>query len=176
MTDEPDQERFMRLWTAAQPAVASYVQVLVRDHAAAKDVLQETALVIFRRFSEYDEDKPFVTWALGIARFKVMSMQRDSARSLVTFDDDLLQQFTRSWAELTPALSDRGALLQLCVERLARHARSIVKLRYYEGLKSEEIAKRTGTTAPAVRMALQRIREQLRACIERAGSLQGEHS
>jgi len=60
MLSELDQERFMRLWTSAQPAVANFVHALVRDHGAARDVLQETALVIFRRFEEYDGERPFV--------------------------------------------------------------------------------------------------------------------
>ena len=43
MLSEPDQERFMRLWTSAQPAVANYVHALVRDHSAAKDVAAQAA-------------------------------------------------------------------------------------------------------------------------------------
>lgn len=58
MIIDPDQERFMRLWTSAQPAVANYVHVLMPDHSAAKDVLQETALVIFRRFPSMMESAP----------------------------------------------------------------------------------------------------------------------
>ena len=45
----------MRLWTAAQPTVSGYVRALVRDRAVADEVLQETSLVLFRRFDEYDE-------------------------------------------------------------------------------------------------------------------------
>ena len=49
MLDERAQEKFMQLWTTAQPAVAGYVRSVVRDGAAAQDVLQDTALVLFRR-------------------------------------------------------------------------------------------------------------------------------
>ena len=163
----------MRLWTSAQPAVANYVHALVREHGAAKDVLQETALVLFRRFAEYDGQRPFVAWALGIARFQVMGLQRDAARSVITFDDEVLARFTETWAELAPAASDRAAALQTCIERLAAHARRLVQLRYFEELNAEVIAKRLGSNGPAVRVTLQRIREQLRACVERQLHLEG---
>ena len=78
MLKEQEQLRFMRLWTAAQPAVSGYVRSLVRDRAVADEVLQETSLVLFRRFEEYDEQRPFVAWALGIARFQVLSLNRDA--------------------------------------------------------------------------------------------------
>ena len=176
MLSEHDQERFMRLWTSAQPAVANFVHALVRDHSAARDVLQETALVIFRRFAEYDGGRPFVAWALGIARFQVMGMQRDAARSLVVFDDQVLEKFTDSWAELAPALSDRGAALESCIDRLAAHARRLVQLRYFEELNAEQIAQRLGGNGASVRVTLQRIREQLRACIERQVQPEGRMS
>ena len=172
MLSGSDQERFMRLWTSAQPAVANYVHALVRDRGAAQDVLQETALVIFRRFLEYDGQRPFLAWALGIARFQVMGLQRDAARSRVAFDDELLAQFTDTWAELAPAMSDRGAALQACLDRLAAHARRLVQLRYFKDLTAEQIATRVGGNGPAVRVTLQRIREQLRTCVDRQLEIQ----
>ena len=91
----------MRLWTSAQPAVANYVHALVRDRGAAQDVLQETALVIFRRFADYDGQRPFLAWALGIARFQVLGIQRDAARSRVAFDEHLHRVFPEARASVT---------------------------------------------------------------------------
>lgn len=166
MLGEHDQERFMRLWTIAQPLVANYVHALIRDHAAAQDVLQETALVIFRRFAEYDEERSFAAWAVGIARYRVLGLRRDLLRSPVVFDDEVLSAFTRTWVEIAPHESDRAGILGQCLERLGTHARNLVQLRYFEDLNATEIARRLGMGAGAVRVALQRIREQLRACVE----------
>ncbi|MBE7500462.1 MAG: sigma-70 family RNA polymerase sigma factor [Verrucomicrobiales bacterium] len=167
MLNEREQERYMRLWTGTQPVVANYIHAVVRDPAAAQDLVQETALVLFRRFGEYDGERPFLNWALGVAKFKVLGFRRDAARSFVTFDTELLDQFTRVWAEAAPAASDQSAALEVCVEKLSARPRQMVRLRYFEALNSEEIARRLGTTGTAVRVALQRIREQLRNCIER---------
>ena len=50
--DEDRQIRFTKLWTEAQPAVADYVQAVVRDSHAAKDIVQNTAIVLLRKFDE----------------------------------------------------------------------------------------------------------------------------
>lgn len=173
MLDQNDQERFMRLWTATQPSVANYLHALVRDRAAAEDLLQETALLIFRRFAEYDESRPFVAWALGVARFKVMGLRRDAARSLLVFDDESLESFTETWVEQTTGASDRGAALEHCIDKLADHARRMVRLRYFEDLSAGQIARTLGGREGNVRVALQRIRTQLRDCIERRIRLEG---
>jgi RNA polymerase sigma-70 factor, ECF subfamily len=167
MLAEPEQERFTRLWTEAQPAVAGYVHALIRDGTAAKDIVQETALVLLRRFREYDATRPFLPWALGVARFQVLGFRRDAARSLITYDTDLFERFTGMWAELAPRVSDEAAALQTCLEKLAARSRQVVHLRYFEALNSDEIAQRLGANSGSIRVMLQRIREQLRKCVER---------
>jgi RNA polymerase sigma-70 factor (ECF subfamily) len=174
MLDDHEQERFMRFWISAQSSVAGYIHSLVRDHAQAKDLVQETALVLFRRFPDYDGERPFLAWALGIARFQVMGMRRDAARNLVTFDDDLLAQFTETWCELSPDSGDRADALRECLRELPQKAAHLIGLRYYEGLGAAEIATRTGTgNEGSVRVFLQRIRQQLRECVERRLRLEG---
>ena len=140
----------------------------------ADEVLQETSLVLFRRFDEYDEQRPFVAWALGVARFQVLSLNRDAARSRVAFDTELLVRFIEAWGELAPGASDRSLFLQDCIQRLAARARQMVRLRYYDELTAEEIARQIGGTGAAVRVALQRIRQQLRECVERQLRAEGE--
>jgi RNA polymerase sigma-70 factor (ECF subfamily) len=176
MLTQHQQECYLRQWTSAQPSVANYVRAVVRDRAAAEDVLQETALVLFRKFAEYDEQRPFLGWALGIARFQVMGMQRDAARGKVVFDDEVLAKFTESWTEQASEVSERSVTLESCIERLAGHAQRLVKLRYFEEFNAEQIAEQLGGTGASIRMTLQRIREQLRACIERQTQLEGEIS
>jgi hypothetical protein len=46
---------------------------------------------------------------LGIARFKVMGLRRDTVRSRLVFDEEALLRFTESWAEQTVGQSERGA-------------------------------------------------------------------
>lgn len=163
----------MRLWTASQAPVANYLHALVRDRPTAEDLLQETALVLFRRFAEYDEKRPFLAWALGIARFKVMGLQRDAARSRLVFDDEALERFTETWAEQSAGPSGRGAALESCIETLADHAQRVVRLRYYDDLTADQIGEKLGGNGASIRVTLQRIRAQLRDCIERRSRLEG---
>ncbi len=166
MLNEQEQERFMRLWAESQQAVVNYIHATVRDGGAAKDLTQETALVLFRRFGEYDGNRPFLAWALGVAQFQVLGFHRDASRSLICFDTELFDRFTELWAETAAAASEQSAALEVCLERLPARPRQMVRLRYFEELNSEEIAQRLGSKSAAVRVTLQRIREQLRACVE----------
>jgi RNA polymerase sigma-70 factor, ECF subfamily len=172
LTDE-QQERFTRLWTEVQPSVSGYVHAMVRDDAVAKDIVQETALALLRKFPAFDAQREFLPWALGAAKFEILGHRRDAGRCRVVFDDALLEQMTASWAEVAPQISDEEAALHTCLEKLARHARDVVQMRYFDSLDSLEIAQRLGSTAGAVRVILLRIRAQLRECVERQLGLEG---
>lgn len=172
LTDE-QQEQFTRLWTEVQPCVSAYVHAMMRDDAVAKDIVQDTALVLLRKFAAFDSQRGFLPWALGAAKFEIMGHRRDAGRCQVMFDDALLEKITATWIEVAPQTGDDEAALHLCLGKLARHARDIVQLRYFDSLDSNEIARRLGSTAGAVRIALQRIRVQLRECVERQLGLEG---
>ena len=163
----------MRLWTTHQAAVANYVHALVRERSAAEDVLQETALQAFRKFAEYDAQRPFVAWALGIARFKIMGLRRDAARDRLVLDDEALESFTEEWAQQSQGRSERVEALDDCLGKLAGHAQDVVKLRYFEDRTAEQIAKTLGANSGSIRVTLQRIRTQLRECIERKLQTEG---
>src|SRR5436190_23092920 len=102
-------ERFTLLWTATQPVVGSYIGSLVTDFQEAEDLLQEVALVLLRKFHEYDVSRPFVARALGVARFEILHARRQHARSFVAAQSELLENVTAAYTELAPELDRRAS-------------------------------------------------------------------
>lgn len=163
-------EDIMRRWTLAQPAVSAYLTGLVRDFATRDDLLQDVAVAVLESAERYDAARPFVGWAIGIARNTVRQHYRQSGREPLVFDDDLTGQLAVAFEQTA---SDRGQsldLLQDCLPQLEGRASTICSLRYTEGLKPAAIAQALGMRANSVSKALQRIREQLRDCIEAKAS------
>ena len=165
--DEDEQLQFTRLWTEAQPAVADYVHAVVRDAHAAKDIVQNTAIVLLRKFDEWDADRDFLPWAMGFAKFEVLAHHRDTARSRLVLDDTLLDVVTEIWPSVIAEVDREQSVLKDCLETLAPRAREIVRLRYFEEMKLRQIADQIDSTAGAVRIAMMRIRRQLLECVSR---------
>ncbi len=171
MLEEDQQVQFTRLWTDAQPTVSQYVASLIRDQWAARDVLQNTSLALLRKFSAYDPSRPFLPWALGVAKFEILGHRRDVARNRLVCDSDFLEKYTQAWAEVAPPINDEASALRDCVSELKGRPRTIIKLRYAEGQTSETIANELKLTAANVRTILKRIRETLKQCVEKRMAL-----
>jgi len=86
--------------------VLSHIRSTVTDFHRAEDLLQETAGTVVEKFSEYDSSKPFLPWALGIARNKVLDALRKSTRDRLVFDESVVTQLSMTYAELQVDASD----------------------------------------------------------------------
>jgi len=164
---DPTHERFTRLWTQAQPSVAGYVAAVVADPHAADDVLQEVALTLLRKFAEYDPTRPFIAFAMGVAKTAILSERRDRARAASRLRPATVESLEQAWQEVLPEADARRGALDECLRDIAGRGRELVALRYQEALEPQDIAQRLGMSAVAVRVALSRLRAGLQTCIER---------
>jgi RNA polymerase sigma-70 factor (ECF subfamily) len=99
---------------------------------------------LLRKFAGYDPSKPFLPWAMGVAKFAILGSKRDYARSRLVFDEALLDRISKTFLEIAPAQREEEAFLDLCLKKLAPKARQMVRLRYYDSLDSGEIARVLG--------------------------------
>ncbi len=162
-----------RLWTLAQPVVAGFVTSVVHNFKDRDDVLQDVAVAVIESFDRYDPARPFVSWAMGVARNQVGLYLRRRRRDRLHFDDDTVDVLATAFAEVSPEQSQKLDFLHECLKSLEGRARSMCELRYRDDLKPAAIAEQIGMSANSVAKALQRIRDQLRVCIERHAVAEG---
>jgi RNA polymerase sigma-70 factor (ECF subfamily) len=157
--------RMARLWMEAQPSVLSFICAAIPRFHDAEDVLQETAIEAAANFAKYDASRPFVAWAIGIARFKIAAFYRTAQRDGSLLNERVLQQVADAHVAHHARIDDRRAALDECLGELGSAARSLIEAKYTEGAPAAELAARTGSTAGSVRVKLTRIRSRLLDCV-----------
>lgn len=160
-----------RLWTRAQPNVSAFIASLVRDFRDRDDVLQDVAVAVLDSFETYDPSRPFVPWAIGIARNEVRHYLRRKGRERLVFDAEALEGIERAFSEIRPEEVRALDYLDECVRSLDDRSRRLCEPRYRDDLKPAAIATRLGMSANGVAKALQRLREALRDCVARKAAL-----
>lgn len=158
--------QFALCWMQAQPVVAAYIGSGIRDRQHCEDVIQETALVIAENFDQYDPAKPFLPWAMGVARNKVLQYYRKYSNDRLVFDQAMLQQIGTRFEEQGDQAKQREAALAHCLNKLAEQAREMIKLRYVRNLGYDQIAQIVGRSAAGVANNLYRSRKALADCIQ----------
>ena len=167
MTTPPLREAFERDWTSCQTLVGAFIASLVRDQHLVDDLLQEVALVAWRKYGEFDPKRSFTAWAIGIARLETLASQRTHARSIISFHAEVVERLSEEFAAGAQELGERERALAACLAGLGEPAARLVRLRYQLGNPPGEIARQLGVASNAVRVALHRIRATLADCIDK---------
>ena len=163
-------EHATRHWTSAQPTVAAFVAAVIWDYRDREDVLQEIALAVFKSIDSYDSKLPFNAWAIGIARNQVGLYLRRRRRDRHVFGDSTIACLESAFSRTSP--SPKLDYLPECMQQLDDRAREMCELRYQDDLKPAAIGEKLQLTANAVSKALQRIRDQLRLCVESKAAIE----
>lgn len=154
-----------RLWTLAQPVVSAFVTSVVRDFKDRDDLLQEIAVAAIESFDAYNPERPFVPWVIGIARNQIGLYLRQRRRERLVFDEETVSCLEIAFSEVSSRERHKLDALAECLKLLEGRARLLCQLRYHDDLKPAGIAEQLGMAPNAVAKALQRIRDQLRDCI-----------
>jgi RNA polymerase sigma-70 factor (ECF subfamily) len=162
-------ERFLALFLRHQADLRAFLASVLRDRAAVEDLFQETALVLWKKFDEYDPARPFGAWARGVAAHKVL--QERARRVPLAFSPEAVRAVAEAF-DRAPEETDLAPLRD-CVSRLPEKARRLLALRYGEGLALGEIGRRVGGTLDAVHKALSRAREAVERCLRGKAASEG---
>ncbi len=160
-------EEFVRLWTSAQRKVFLSIFAVVPNLADAEEILQQTGVVLWRKFPEFRRDQDFTRWACGIARYEVLKYRQARGKQGLPISDDLLERLSHTAMRELDMEDHRRAALRECLKELPARHRDLIRLRYEEDCRPDGLAVRLGRTAEAIRRALHRIRMRLLECIER---------
>lgn len=160
-------------WINAQPAVAAYIATMIIDFNDVEEVLQCVAAAAIQKFDDYDPQRPFVTWAIGIARYEVLNFRRRRLNDRHIFSDQAQERIERAHVAIQPEIDNYRSALVHCMDLLAAQARKLVELRYLQNLKTGKIAARLGMTPAAVSASLYRIRKGLRDCVTSKLAVEG---
>jgi RNA polymerase sigma-70 factor (ECF subfamily) len=147
----------------------SLIYRIVRNGAAAEDLVQETFLRVWNRVQSFDPEKGALgPWVLTVARNRAIDYLRsiDGRMSAGALELDRLEN-PALFSNLTDsALSlDRTRKLKGAFEKLNPNQRMVIELAYFEGLSQTEMAEQMkqplGTVKTWVRSALKTLRDEL---------------
>ena len=165
--DDP-QARFLRLLLPAERELFRYVAALVPDMGDAEEIVQQTAVELWKKFDQYDPQHPFPPWACRFAMNVVKQWVARRQRWQALLERGLAEELASRRDKLRPQFESRLSHLDQCLGKLPPEQRGIAEAYYFRRLRIDVIAAETRRSVDCVYKALQRIRSMLRRCIEQA--------
>lgn len=156
---------FSEEWKNIEKYLRTFVGAMIFSIPERDDILQNTALVMWRKIDAFDPAKAsFKTWAAGIARMECLNYMHSCKSAKILFDSELLESAADIvFQEETPENSCGN--LDECMKKLSPDRVELLKMKYSEHLSIDEIARRLNLSEAAVKEKLYRIRKELKSLL-----------
>lgn len=159
------QDDFAQQFIANQGRLYAYIATLLPHRDDAEDVLQKTSLILWQKWEHYDESRPFLPWARGIALNELRNLLRRSERRNVHLSEPVINMLAEDYDD--DLSQDRLDALSYCLEKLAAKQRHLLEQCYLGSGGVQAVASSINVTTAALYMWLHRIRKFLVECINR---------
>jgi RNA polymerase sigma-70 factor (ECF subfamily) len=160
-----DLDAFTELVRRHQGAVRAALRVRLRGGAEADDLAQETFLTAWRHLKAVDPSRPLGAWFRTLAFNHLRNHRRKRRPGAAEDLDRMIDE--RLSARETEDGRERLAALERCLAKMDGPTRELVRLRYVEETPLAEIGRRLDLRHSTLTMRLFRLREQLKACMDK---------
>lgn len=176
-----DAEAYAVVVRGCAPFLRSWIALRAPAGIDADEVAHQVFIAAFAKLEDYRPGTRFRAWLAAFARHvllnEVRAARRRQAHVRGFADIAWLEAGERQLVaeEAAEAPERRLQAMRQCLARLAGPARALIALRYEEGLRVDEIARRLGRSAGAIAKHLHLLRQRLHDCISgRLGAGGGE--
>lgn len=159
-----DKDAFGHLVRQYRQKIFGFMMIMTANRDMAADLTQETFLAAWQNLPGFRQEASFSTWLFQIGGNKARNYLKRAGRE-VSLDDSHEKASQAASPEEAYEHKRQEELLQKVAAALPIKQRMIFSLRYFDGLKFEEIARIQGVTVSAVKTgfaeALMKLKKRL---------------
>ena len=167
MTDaeRSPQDEFAQQFIASQGRLYGYIATLLPHRDDAEDVLQRTSLILWQKWSQFDNSREFLPWARGIALNEIRNLLRRSERRNVHLSEPIIAMLADELDE--DPNEERVEALSHCLNRLEDKQRNLLERCYLGSSGVKTVAASMNSSVASIYMRLHRVRKFLVECINK---------
>ena len=168
-----DQRAFAELYRLTAPHLYAVALRILREAAAAEEVLQESFVNVWHHAGSYlaARSQP-LTWLTSIVRNRCLDQlrRREIATTTMNDEEEGVTMAAEGPTPLEALLAGADArAVRACVEGLDARQKQAIALAFYQGLSHSELARHLKQPLGTVKSWVRRGLERLRACLDEQG-------
>ena len=172
-----DRKALAQLVKDNEQTVYNFSFKICRDKDKAEHIMQETFYSMIKSLHQFDGNSKLSTWLYRIvSNHCLMLARKNKSKTFVSIDndDDLYEdKYTADWSRIPNQNIENEELKKILdesIDKLSPEYRIVFLLRDVEGISTEETARLTELSVPAVKSRLHRARAFLRKELNKAFS------
>ena len=117
--DESSQtERFLQLLTVNNNRIYAFILGMVYSRSNAEDIMQETTIAMWRKFSEFQPGTDFVAWGVTFAKYQVLAFWQKHKHDPIQFSEETLMTLMADADVMLNQMDRRIDAMHVCLKKL----------------------------------------------------------
>ncbi|MDD7987016.1 sigma-70 family RNA polymerase sigma factor [Lentisphaera marina] len=162
---------FIAEYGKALPALRAFLRQLLPSWFDVDEVLQETSIILWKKFDQFEPGSSFSAWASMVARFEVLKYRRGKSRDRHVFSDETLELLAEECLDMEEKLAEQRQVLKTCFAKLEQKQQTLLTQSYSRDLSIKELAENEGKSPGSLYKVLDRLRVKLMKCVKDNGAL-----
>ena len=162
----PGTEEFIHQFTRNERQIRYYIASLVANKSDVDDIMQECSSLLWKKYDQYDPERPFLPWAMRFAYNAVRTYRQKLGTRKKYFTNELIEELVEVHAKEMDRLEQERNLLPSALKKLTEKEQLLIQHRYSHGGTIQDLAEKLGEKPDALYKRLQRIREKLMKSIQ----------
>ena len=160
LPSQPDQ-CFEALYNRYVKKVYRRCLSMTKDSLQAEDFTQDIFLKVFNKLEAFQQKSSFSTWLYSVSYNHCADQIRLAKRLPTTTLEENIEWYNSDSVE-AQLREETLQVMKKAMEKLSSQERSLLRLKYEDGLSIEEIAQMYEIKPSAVKMRLKRSREKIK--------------
>jgi len=160
-----DPSEFVKLFIRHERRILAYLVTVLGSASEAEDVMQQTCVVLWTKFDEFEAGSDFAAWAIRTAYLTARNHLRAKSRSRVRFSQAMFEAAAERAATRHAEADAVHDALGACLEKLPAEDREIIRHRYELDASVQAMAGQFNKSVHAVYRALARVHGALLRCV-----------
>lgn len=160
-------EFFVRQLMLHRKRIYAFILTLVGNTADAEDIMQETAVVMWEKYSQTEAIENFASLGMRIAHFKVLEFRKQQYQKRLQFDSTLFDRILGGAVAADEKVDERFEAIKHCLSKLDATSRMLVEKRHQKGQTIKRIAASVKMSRHAAYKRIARLHDQLVQCVRR---------
>ena len=137
--------------------IYAFILGMVPNYQDAEDLFQETILVMWSKFDQFQQGTSFASWGATVAKYQILNARRKKTIKNLQFNPDIQKLIMEKSESFYEQVDARMQALRHCIGKLNSRDYELVQMRY----------KRLGRSMQSVYKRLARIHDALLHCVRR---------
>ena len=167
-------EQFVRLLSTHEGKLKAFLRPLLPKWEDVEEAAQETSLIAWKKFAQFEPGSDFGAWLLTIGRFEALKLRRSIFKDRLVFREELWDVILEESVSETQNLQAERQALNGWLQKLQPDQREWLVAVYQPGARMHEVAETSGRSAIAFYKTIQRLRSLLLNCIQRQVALEAQ--